>query len=280
MSEQLIHFIAPTKAVEKTWQKTSGIGHAWFFETIQRLSGVTATFHGVQLDSPLFHEINRECQLYNVTPEYVLDLETPFNWNQVRFWLSDGLKFRFSIYRPLDVETLEELNRCRPFKKRLKFVLLVRKDWNFTNTFRSLPHFIRDSVFVDFPASLMGGDAYHSWDEIPGLSKKIVQDFPSQIVQSFCPSLSFMSQGSGPNIDRVTWPRRIIKNKPKLSLVCESGEMVEALVESSVFEALKTEIEIIVPRSTHAKTRLIPKVKGVPIYKIWIHPDNEQKTIN
>ncbi len=274
------HFIVPTSDLCHLWQRDQEIDFKWYFSMLKAFDVKRVMLDRVPQSSDFSEKLQEQLQNYGLTTEHVLTLEEWNQWHNKRESLEKGHHFCFLIYNSVTPDFLHEILGLQEFIGQMKFVIIARKDWNFRNTFRSIPHFMRDYLYVDFPLSTYAHDPFYETAEIQEILSQMSRDFRKDFTTPYCPHLRFVNTGLQCNIASISMPRKLSKATPKLSLVTRTPEQVEKLKDLSIIKQYGNEIEILIARVAGEKTQVIPKLKNVLTTRYWVHPIDSTKEIS
>jgi hypothetical protein len=230
--------------------------------------------------SQFSEKLHEQFSNYGLSTEYVLTLQEWSQWQDKKESLEKGHHFCFLIYNPMTPDFLHEILELQNFIDQMKFVIIARKDWNFRNTFRSIPHFMREYLYVDFPLSTYAHDPFYETEEIQKILGQMSRDFRKNFTTPYCPHLRFVNTGLHCNIASISMPRKLSKTKPKLSLITRKPEQVEKLKDLSVVNEYGPQIEVLIARVAGEKTQVIPKIKNLLTTRFWVHPIDPGKDVS
>lgn len=273
-------FVAPMTDICQTWQQENQLKVDWFFNKVKSLEVKNVVFHSVASDSELFNEIVSKCSEESLRPDFVLGKSDFLKIENSRELLEQGVGFVILFSSPITPLFIEKIKEFEEFLPQLQFVIIGRKDWNVRNTYRSIPHFMRSRLFVDFPVSLYEGDAYFDTGELKQVVPSFENDFLDGSVRSYCPSLSFYTGGSHNNISHFSIPRKLTKNTPVVSVITSDPELMNKLAVSKMVLENPEKLELIVTRVAGQKTQVIPRIKSVLTTRYWAHPKNPDRPVS
>jgi hypothetical protein len=87
--------------------------------------------------------------------------------------LSSGKLLRFIIWQNDFTTEMLFLSQHPEFFKQMNFSVVIRKDWNYIETLKSLPQFIFERTTLEFPPSLSPTDPFFSETERQGVISEI-----------------------------------------------------------------------------------------------------------
>ena len=220
---QYNQIVAPMKEIWLLWEREKKVTLPWFFETLQGLASPRPIIHFVDLDSTFFQALHREFRHKKFQAEYLILAEHFFKSKSLLKLLEEGVHLSLLIFKPLGPEIIEKIKAMENFMAQLKFVILARRDWNFENTYRSIPHFMRSRLYVDFPVSVRqnrtsrgifncgflitiyekfgpGKDPFLLLSESVSMVGSFREQFPENPLRSYCPNLFFYNEYLSPNV--------------------------------------------------------------------------------
>ncbi len=272
--------IAPMSDFCRQWQQTGEIDMSWYFEQAEQFGVDKIIFNSVQLESPLFQRLKEKTLEHKMAPVYVVTTEQFCDLKNLRDHLLEGVHYTVLVYSPLSTELIYRVEGLREFLQQLSFVILARKDWNVRNCYRSVPHFMRSRLFVDFPVSIHESDPFYEPAELTSTRQKFERDFLDKKIPSFCPNLGIYNEWGKKNISHFSRPRKFLKNKPKISIVALDPNALQPLLDSKVLQNSPDDFEILITRVAGQKTKVIPKVKSVISTRYWAHPIDADKNVS
>lgn len=274
------HFIVPTSDLCHLWQQEQEIDFKWYFSMLKTFGAQKVLLDRVPQAGEFSQKLQEQFSTYELTMEHVLTVEEWSQWQNKKEALEKGHHFCFLIYNPMTPDFLHEILNFKEFIDQMKFVVIARKDWNFRNTFRSIPHFMRDSLYVDFPLSTYANDPFYKTEEIQSILGQMNRDFRKEFTTPYCPHLRFVNTGLQCNIASISIPRKLSKSKPKISLITRHPEQVEKIKDLPILKERGGDIEILIARVAGEKTQVIPKLKNVLTTRYWVHPINPDKEVS
>ena len=234
--------VAPMAEMWNLWQREGVVTVPWFFEILQGLIEPKPLLYSVVLDSPFFHALNEEFQKRNLYPEYIVEADDLFGLDSLPKLIKSGLGFSLLFFKPLGPEWIEKIKEMEDFSfhdpksnknlkggDSLKFIILARKDWPVENTYRSIPHFMRSRLYMDFPISLSLEDPFYSIDEWTPLVRSMEKQFPGFQIKSHCPNLGFHAEVSNPNLSHFSLLHEKTSKNPFLSVILTDPNPFEAI---------------------------------------------------
>ena len=253
------NLVAPTSQLSRIWELHSTLPIDPFLSWAQDFCYKKILFYQVSLNSSLFSEINKKVKGQGLTPVYVITSSQFANSPRISQWIDEGLEFTLIFNGNVSPEVITKVQTLGPLAENLKFVLLGRKDWNVRDAYRSFPYFLRDRLYVDFPASLYPGDPFYSIDEIQEMQKKMEGDFNGDKLKSYCPELARYSHTSAWSVAEVSAAPLLESHRPKLTIVATSRADCDWIAQSKVVQERVSELELIVTRIAGASVQLLPK---------------------
>ena len=264
----------------RQWQENGQIGMDWYFELAEKFGTERIIFNSVQLESPLFQRLTEKTQEHKLAPVYVVTAEQFCASKNLLQQMQQGVHYTVLIYSPLSTEMICRVRDLESHLSQLSFVILARKDWNVRNCYRSVPHFMRHRLFVDFPVSMHETDPFYEPSELTSIRQKFEKDFLDKEVQSYCPNLGIHNEWGKKNISYFSQPRKLLNEKPKVSIIALNPEALQPLLESQVLQKSPEDFEILITRVAGQKTKVIPKVKSVVTTRYWAHPIDQNKPVS
>jgi hypothetical protein len=254
-------WIVPMPQLWSLWQRHGDIPR-WFFEITSIMSFDELIFDSIQLKSSLFQQIFQQSRLTSWRPHFVLNQDDFLDYHPEFQQWSHRARFSILVYKQPSSTFLFALNSIKDCLASVQLVILARNDWHVQNTYRSLPHFVRSRLFVDFPPSLHESDPFLQPAEAASLHHKLKGDFGLKSLSSFCPQLRLMSQLGGGPLDPVrvkevtqgqespchTWFHQVLKQQQKTHQKLESFKQSQNAENQTVSQALPEEIQL---ESTH-----------------------------
>lgn len=257
--------IAPVADFCRIWQRQEPLQLDWYLQT-QRAMGVQSLILDSVLPASAFSATIVDAVNKNhMQADFVLDVNELLDSNHIESLLEEGHTLTVLLYKPLTAEFIDRIQQLKPFIDKFRFVLMARKDWNARNTFRSIPHFMRARLYVDFPASMHPSDAFFKPQDSLQRIKKLSSDFFDQSIKSFCPNLRLYNSGSGLNIKSITSPRKFLLSSPKLTIIATSLEDIFRIANLKQLQSKPGEIEVLWARLDHQPLRAIPTIKGMSL---------------
>ena len=265
----------PVRELWQNWESGRDLNLPWFFETLEGFEDIRPIVPFTDFESDFFKALKLEFQKRKIKAEYLITADDFFKLDSVPGLLAEELCLSIVIFKPLGLEVVQKIKSMEKFMDQLKFILLVRRDWKYENTYRSLPYFIRPELFVDFPLSLaskmgfsklfgpgfllkfygrMAGDRFpfFSIDECWDIIQSFKQLFPDNHLSSYCPNLLFYDEFLDYNISHMELESSSHESsKPgencKLSIIVEDQNLFKDIVESldSRFSQNPVQIEIL-----------------------------------
>lgn len=266
------HFIVPTADLCFLWQRNRSLDFQWYFSMLKSFGVERVLMDRVPQKGAFSEELKKELTSHQIQTEHFITLEEWSQWENKLESLETGVHFIFLIYNPLTPDFLHEMVSMKRFLPQMKFVVIARKDWNFRNTFRSVPHFMRDNLHVDFPLSTYPSDPFYETHEIRAIVGQMSKDFRQSMMAPFCPNLRFLSDGMQSNIASISMPRKLTKNVPKISLITQDPNQLEKIKDLSILRSHGELFEILITRVAGEKTQVIPKITNVLTTRYWAHP--------
>ena len=250
--------VAPMAEMWSLWQREEVVTVPWFFELLQGFVEPKPLLHSVVLDSAFFHALNKEFQKRNLYPEYIVEADDLFGLDSLPKLLKSGLGFSLLFFKPLGPEWIEKIKEMEDFsfhdpksnknlkgKDSLKFIILARKDWPVENTYRSIPHFMRSRLYLDFPISLSLEDPFYSIDECTPLVRSMEKQFPGFQVKSYCPNLGFHAEVSSPNLSHFSLVHEKTSKNPFLSVILTDPNPFETITTLKKVAQNQDQIEFV-----------------------------------
>lgn len=191
--------------------------------------------------------------------------------DQVTEQISRGSHFAIAIDREPSAAAVERMISTMPQLSNLSYVVIGRKDWRFKDTFRSLPHFIRSRLFLDFPVSLHESDPFYSPAELAAILDELKTNCGLGDIRSFSPHFHLRRELLGANIIAVSGPAQAFATKPELSIVAPDPDVANQLASSKSLRELGHRVEVVVPRIIGRETKLLHSIQGVPVSHVWLH---------
>ena len=283
--------VAPMAEIWRLWEREKKVTLPWFFELLQGLIDPRPILYFTDMESSFFQALHQEFKQRDICPEYIIPADDFFKTGSLSELLEEGGHLSVLIFKPLGPEVIEKIKSLESFIHQLKFVVLARKDWNVENTYRSIPHFMRSRLYVDFPMSLRptrpshGGGLLLQWCfdtfrrklyEKFGMATKLyrkfgLQDpflsprewvpmvetfkkqFPGFPVRSYCPNLFLYSEFLSSNVSHFSGPRKLNSKKKYLSCIFQDSREFEALMHSKTMIQNSDQVEILLAQ-TNEKT--------------------------
>ncbi len=308
---QYNQIVAPMTEIRHLWEREKKVTLPWFFDVLQGLTGSRPILSFVDIKSAFFQALHQEFKQKKLCPEYIIPIDDFFNIESLSGLLEkDHVHLSLLIFKPLGPEIIEKIKSVEKFIHQLKFVILARRDWNVENTYRSIPHFMRSRLYVDFPMSLCPGKTpqwvHHLsqndfgafikklyrkfWPEDPffmphewvPMTESFKRQFPWFPVRSYCPNLFLYGESSSPNVSHFSVPDRGtqgagIHKKCRLSIISKDLKVPEALRHSKTIVRNPDQVEMLLAQ-TDGKTEFIPG--SISIHHHRVHPQTSGKPVS
>ncbi len=264
----------------RQWQQNGQIDMDWYFELAERFGSQKIIFNSVQIESPLFNRLKEKTKEHQLAPVYVVTAEQFLEIKKLQEHLNEGVHYTILIYSPLSTEMICLVDKMQAYLSQLSFVILARKDWNVRNCYRSVPHFMRSRLYVDFPVSIHESDPFYEPAELTSTRQNFEKDFLDHDIPSFCPNLGLYNEWGKKNISHFSKPRKLLKTKPKVSIIALDPDKLKPLLNSKVLQKSPEDFEILITRVAGQKTKVIPKIKAVTSTRYWAHPIDSGKQVS
>lgn len=262
------------------WQTTQSVNLNWYFEWVQKMGGKELIFNHIEVDSAFTEALARETFQHHLIPHFAISAQQFRQASQVDAHLRLGVKYTILMHEPLSIELVERVQGLQEFLPQMKFVVLARTDGRWENLYRSIPHFMRRQVCVDFPMPLQGQDPFWDGKEREAVRKKIASFFLEEKLDSFCPDLALYNEWGAPNVNHFSEPRKLATEKPKISIIALSPDALRPLQESAVVQKSPQLFEVLITRVAGRPTKVIPPLKSLMTTRYWAHPMDEAKPVS
>ncbi len=266
------HFVFPLTDACQQWQINHSINLDWYYKTLTSFGVKKVLLDRLRSDNPFTQQIIQDLAKQSLAREHVVTVEEWSSWQRREEDLIAGTSFTILIYKELTPNFLHDIMAYESYLSQIKFVLIVRKDWDYRGTFRSIPSFMRKNLYVDFPISTYSEDSFFAAQEIPGLLDKMEKDFQSKFKKSYTYHLGFMGQGLQANISSISSPRKLTNNRPKISIISQNVHLINQMNELKLFEKCDQRVEVLLARVAGQKTQVVSKIKNVLTTRYWVHP--------
>jgi hypothetical protein len=202
--------------------------------------------------------------------QYYVTLEEFTSCEQVAARFSRGAYLVVVIDREPSAAAVERMITTRLDMGRLAYVVIGRKDWRFRDTFRSLPHFIRSHLFLDFPASIHRSDSFYSPSELVPIIDELKASSGFTAPPSFDPHVRLRKELLRVNVIAVSGPTSISDQVPDVSVVASDPDTLGWLAAWDRFSELGKKVELVVPRVIGQESEPLNFV-GAEVSHLWLH---------
>jgi hypothetical protein len=262
------------------WQRQGDVTLDWFFQQARLFGEKKVVFNSVALDSPLFNKLREKTQEFALTPEYVITEDQFCQAESLVENLQMGVHYTLLVYSPLSTQTVTRMTHLQKYLEQMKFVILARKDWNVRNCFRSVPHFMRQRLCVDFPTSLHDSDPFFAPAELAAVRAQLSQDFLDQEVSEFCPDLGVYNEWGRKNVSHFSQPRKFLRHKPKVSIITTDPQKLATLVSCDALLKEPEAFEILLSGVAGHKVQASTKIPGVVMTRYSAYPIEPNQPIS
>lgn len=180
------------------------------------------------------------------------------------------------IDREPSAAAVEKMIALRPCSGRLSYIVVGRKDWRFRDTFRSLPHFVRPQLFLDFPVSIHRTDPFFAPAELSAILDELNASSGIEGIRSFCPHFHLRRELLKANVIAVTAPNQAAGFAPKLSIVATDPALVSQLASAGLSREFRDRIEVVLPRVIGQETQSIESPPELAVSHVWLHLEDSQ----
>ena len=274
--------VAPVKEIWSLWEREKRVTLPWFFDLLEGFIDPRPIFPFVDLDSAFFEALHREFKHRNICPEYIISADDFFNKKSLLKLLEENVCLSLLIFKPLGPEVIEKIKFFdESFNHQLKFVVLARKDWNFKNTYRSIPSFIRSRLYVDFPVPLQSRDPFLSFEEWIPVVEFFRKQFPGFPVRSYCPNLFLYTEFLNFNVSHFSGPGKSSQGGKHLSFILDDFNELKIITGLETIIHHSDQVEILLAQ-TDGNTlpfssvsvrpyRVYSKEPGKPVSKVLVN---------
>ncbi len=237
--------VVPMTEIWRLWEREKKVTLSWFFDLLEGFIDPRPILYFVDLDSVFFQTLHREFKQRNICPEYIIPADDFLKNEFVSELLEDNVHLSLLIFKPMGPEVVERVKSLENFIHQLKFVVLARKDWDFENTYRSIPHFMRSRLFIDFPISLHPGDFFLSPHEWIPVIQSFRKQFPGLPIKSYCPNLFFYNEFLSSNISHFSGPHKLNSGKKYLTCILKNYGDLKTIMGSETMIRNSEQVEIL-----------------------------------
>ncbi len=255
--------IAPMRSIYQNWSLDQTLNMDWYFDISIYLKAQKIVFPFIDFDSPLFDEIQQSTLARNIKPSFVMLCSDFLKLKKRRSFLSSDIEINLVIdHWPEPIE-FSEIKDIALYQDNIKFVIVARNDWDFVTLYRSLPFWMREKIYIDFPTSLHESDPFLTETQAAEISIQLKNFFPDIELKSFSPDIRLYSENQRAGIKLLSLPPKLNIKKPKLSLVIKDKKTMLALSQSLLLQELGDRVEILYLRFLSEPSFVIPKIKSV-----------------
>lgn len=205
-----------------------------------------------------------------LAPQRLISLEEFAVSEEITGQIERGYHFVLAIDREPSAAAIEKMISTKAHLARFTYVVIGRKDWRFKDAYRSLPHFVRPRLHLDFPVSIHHSDPFYSPAEVGAILDELNGSSGFAAPVSFSPHFGLRRELLRANIIAVSGPETMSGPAPKISVVTTNPEAVNRLASLSEFSELAAGVEFVVSRVIGQQTVPVHPV-SVPVFHVWLH---------